>query len=134
MIKYNLEWFIKSGISFAMIIGDRVVYKSKASGLKPLIHCIKKYKKQLGQAVIFDKVVGRAAAILIISAGINQIITPTISSSAIKIIKRYKIKVTYGRKVIKILNSNKTAPCPMEIWSKKNPEDFIRVLLDQKTI
>ena len=127
MKEYNLDFFLAKGWVFALIQEGKVLYKSKNHGLKPLIFCVKKYKTQMRGAVVFDKVVGRAAALLLIYGGVKEVLTPLISQGALNLFCKNKIKVSYIKKIKHILNKQRNDLCPMEKMShKKLPAEFIR--------
>lgn len=65
-------------------------------------------------ALIADKVVGRAAAALMIMGGVKQVYADTISELALELFSQTDIKVDFGDRVPHIINRNKTDMCPME--------------------
>lgn len=65
-------------------------------------------------SVIVDKIVGRAAAALMIAGGIKKLFTPTLSLTAIDLLKRSSIQYEYTQAVPCIMNRTQTALCPME--------------------
>jgi len=46
-VKYNLEYFFEKSWSFVLMKNGKIVFKSKAQHLKPLIFCIKRHKKEM---------------------------------------------------------------------------------------
>ncbi|TSC53197.1 MAG: hypothetical protein LiPW39_402 [Parcubacteria group bacterium LiPW_39] len=101
------------------------MYYSKSQGLKPLIFCVKNYRKQMCDATIFDKVVGRAAALLLVYAGVRKILTPLISRNALLVLQRGGAETEYKKIVRQILNAQGSDLCPMEKMSRgKNIEEF----------
>ncbi|MDD5489828.1 MAG: DUF1893 domain-containing protein [Candidatus Moranbacteria bacterium] len=129
-MKYNLEYFFRKDWSFVLIKNGKIVFKSKAERLKPLILCIKKHKKEMRGAIVFDKIIGRAAAVLLISAKVKEVWTPTISRSGKAYLVKNKVKIGYKNLVECIMNRNGDDLCPMEKMSQKMPEkEFIGKLL-----
>ena len=66
-------------------------------------------------ASVADKVVGKAAAALMIIGGVKELCTPVISRLACELLERTEIKVTYLRCVPHIINRTQTDWCPLEI-------------------
>lgn len=129
MKRYSLDYFSNTALSFVLIKDGEVLYQSKSHGLKPLIFCFKKYRWQMKSAMVFDKTVGRAAALILTEAKIKKIITPLISVEAINILKNAKIETEFGKKVKHILNRAGDDLCQMEKLSAgKNCEDFFKVM------
>ncbi len=69
-------------------------------------------------ASVADKVVGRAAAALMILGGVKQLYTDTISELALEILSTSQIEVTYAQVVPHIINRTKTDLCPLESLTK----------------
>lgn len=65
-------------------------------------------------AIIADKVVGRAAAALMIAGGVAHLYTDLISSKALELLENNNLKVTYQTEVPIIINRDKTDWCPLE--------------------
>jgi ribosomal protein L23 len=124
MRNYNLNYFVAKGYSFALIKNNKIFYKSQGRGLKPLVFCLRKYsakggvaadeKKEMRGAMIYDKIVGLAAAMLLASAKVKKIQTLIISQRAKKYLVKNRIEVIYEKEVKNIMNENKTDLCGME--------------------
>lgn len=126
MKEYSLQNLNGGKWVFILIKNNRILYRSKKQGLKPLIFCLKKYKTQMRGAVVFDKVVGRAAACLLVYGKVKKIMTPLASRGAIKLLKENKIEIEYLKTVPSILNKVGNDLCPMEKLSQnKTAKEFI---------
>lgn len=126
---YSLDYFSEKNWSFVLIKNGKILYKSKADRLRPLILCIKKHKKEMRGAVVFDKIVGRAAALLLAYAKVKEVWTPTISQDAMKYLKKSKIKIEFKKEVKNIMNQKGDDLCPMEKLSRKMGKKIIGHLL-----
>lgn len=81
-------------------------------------------------AVVFDKIVGRAAAILLVYAKVKEIWTPTISRSGKAYLTKNKVKIVYRNLADYVMNRRGDEVCPMEKMSRKMPEkEFIAKML-----
>ena len=114
----DLKYFNDKKLSFVLSKGDKIIYRSKKQRLIPLLFCLKKYKAQMRGALVFDKVVGRAAALLLLYGGVKKVITPLISRGALIVLKRGGAKVEYEKIVKCILNVKGDDLCPMEKMSR----------------
>lgn len=65
-------------------------------------------------ASIADKVVGKAAAALIVSGGVQSVYADTISLSALYLLEKSHIPTEFGSLVPYIQNKSRTDWCPME--------------------
>lgn len=79
-------------------------------------------------AIIADKIVGKAAAVLMVAGGIRGLHTHTISEQALSVFDGSGIEVTYGQSVPVIINRTRTDWCPMEKLCKD--EESIEKLID----
>ncbi len=79
-------------------------------------------------AYIADKVVGKAAAALMVRGGIKDVYTDTISLSALALLRKEHISVDFERLVPYIQNPDKTGWCPLE--EKCYHEDSLDGILD----
>jgi len=117
MQNYNLNYFIGKNWSFVLIKNNKMIYKSKSQGLKPLVFCLKNYKKEMQGAVVYDKIIGRAAAMLLVYGKIKEVWMPIISEGGLEYLQKNKIKIIYQDKVKNILNIKGDDLCPMEKMS-----------------
>lgn len=92
---------------------DGVAFKSKESGLQPLLDWMYSGNKYMGWRLC-DKVVGRAAAFLIIILGVREIYADVISEPAKKLLEEHNVTVNAAEIVPEILNETKDAPHPLE--------------------
>lgn len=81
-------------------------------GLGPLITHLQ--KGNLKDAQMYDKVTGRASALLLAYGGAKSLHTGMLSQEAVPILEKYHISYTYDKQVPYILNRSKTGSCPME--------------------
>lgn len=65
-------------------------------------------------AVVADKVVGKAAAALMILGGIRQVYADVVSTGAMQLFRNTSIEVRYTEEVPHIINRTRTGWCPME--------------------
>ena len=98
-----------------------VIYKSDASvvvsddrGVAPLMQLLNEDASQLRDAIVADKVIGKAAALLMVYAGVKEVYTPTISVPAVTVFDNHNITHTYDKVVDRIVNRKGDGLCPME--------------------
>ncbi len=131
--KFSLEYFSETNWSFVLIKQDKIIYKSKLQGLKPLIFCIKKYKREMPGATVYDKIVGRAAAILLAHAGVGEVWTPAASGAGREYLEKKGISLAYKKAVSYVRNKQGNAMCPMEKMSgEMQPKEFAARMLGKR--
>jgi iron complex outermembrane receptor protein len=94
---------------------------------------LKKYKAQMHGAVVFDKVIGRAAACLLAYGKVKKVMTPLASRGAVRLLKENKITIEYLEVVPNIKNKAGDGLCPMEKLSRsKTVQQFTELIFLKK--
>ena len=121
--------FVNSSDTFRAYHKGKLIFKSKKDRLIPLLEYIASFVPQVQGVVIFDRIVGNAAALLLRKAYCLEIYTPLGSEFAARTLSEQSIKYHFSRTVPYILNEAGDDICPMEKLSLgKNPEEFFQHL------
>lgn len=115
--------------TFALINGGKT-FTSDKRGIAPILMLLDTSPELLKNAVIADKVIGKAAAMLLVYAGISQLHTVTISELAIDTLKNFDIQFSYENVVPQIKNRSGDGMCPMEasVMYVEKPEKAYEIL------
>ena len=105
---------LKSTDSTLCVVSGDDVFTSQERGVKPLLFLLKEKKELLKGASVADKVIGKAAALLMVLGEIKEVHTLIISEPAIKVFEKYNIPCFYDKKVDRIVNRTGDGLCPME--------------------
>lgn len=108
------EILLKENHTIVIYKNDASVFFSNDRGVVPLMKLLKENKSQLKDSIIADKVIGKAAALLMVYARAKEVYTPIISEPAVKVFERYNIKISYDKIVERIINRKGDGLCPME--------------------
>lgn len=83
-------------------------------------------------AQIADKVIGKAAAALMVLGGVQEIYTDIISGPALTLLRNAGIKIEYMQVVPRIRNRANTGWCPMETicYEVETAEDMFPLIRD----
>ena len=118
------EFLLSSG-SLWVYQGKSLIFRSGEDGLLPLLDYIEQFTPCRDSIIIFDKIMGNAAALLSIKAGCREIYSPFGSELAVKTLSNFGIKYFFLKTVPYIQNRSKEGMCPMEESSiNKEPEEF----------
>ena len=114
-----------SSASTIAVVSDGEVFTSQERGVKPLLFLLKEKKEFLKGASVADRVIGKAAALLMVLGEIKEVHTLIISEPAIKIFEKYNIPCFYDKKVTRIVNRTGDGLCPMETLclDVENPQE-----------
>ena len=100
--------------TLVVISSDDKVFTSSDRGVKPLLHLLENEKDFLKGASVADKVIGKAAALLMVLGGIKEVHTNVISEPAAEVFEKHRIPCFYEEKVKRIINRKGDGLCPME--------------------
>lgn len=130
MYASSFKEFLTSSDTLRVYKDGRLLFSSGKERLLPLLEYIGGFAYS-PEVVIFDKIVGNAAALLSIKAGCLEVYSPLGSQLAIKTLEQYKIKHCLLKTVPYIQKPNGEDMCPMEKLSiDKGPEEFYRAMRD----
>ena len=120
--------FLTSKNTLRVYKSSQLIFSSDKDRLLPLLEYLDKFGSHHQKVVIFDKIVGRAAALLLIQANCREVYSPLGSQLAIKVLDEYGIKHHLTQTVPCIQKPNKDM-CPMEALSiGKEPEEFYQLI------
>lgn len=108
--------------------GNKLLFASNKDRLLPLLEYIDRFA-HYHQVVIFDKIMGNAAALLAVKASGREVYSPLGSQLAIKTLDRHHIKYHLTETVPYIQKPNGEDMCPMEKLSiNREPEEFYELI------
>lgn len=122
---------LETGSYTCVLCKDGEIKTSAARGVAPFVEWISSGADTEGFSAA-DKVVGKAAALLFVLAGVRETYAPVMSERAAEVLSRFGIAYECGRMSAEIRNRAGTGPCPMEravrdIWE---PEEAFRAVLE----
>lgn len=83
-------------------------------GVKDLYRLLREEPEFLDGAFVADKVVGKAAAALMILGGVAEVFADVVSTPALELFRRSGVAVEHVLEVDYIINRTKTGWCPLE--------------------
>ena len=113
------EYLLKNHLNFVIVKDGQVIEESSARGIKPIYETYKNKVKFFREASVADRVIGKAAAMFLVSGGVKELYTDLISEIAIEILESSNIEVHYLKKVSMILNRTQEDMCPIEKLSSQ---------------
>ena len=125
---YTLEQFRSCGLSLVIYHGDRVVFESPASDLRPLVEYLTLRLPTDEPITVFDKYIGRAAAGLMVLAGATRIFGLLISDGGVRVLEEAGIEYQAGERAEYLMGA---ASDEMRRWEKFSLERTPEQLLEQ---
>jgi len=100
--------------SLVIVKDGRVIFCSESHGIKGILEAIEKLGGRLSGASVADRIVGKAAALLLAYSKISRAYAVTISTSGLQTLRKNRIPVEYDSLVPEILDRNRKNKCPFE--------------------
>ena len=117
--------FLTSNDTLRVYEGNQLIFSSSKDRLLPLLEYLEQFAPHHQQVVVFDKIMGNAAALLSVKADCQEVCSPLGSQLAIKTLAKYGIKYHLTRIVPFIQRADGQDMCPMEKLSlDKEPDEF----------
>lgn len=118
----------RGGYSCVLCDNDRVL-TSRKSGIAPLLERIET-GESLRNICAADKIIGKAAAMLLILGGARAVHGDVMSVAAKELLEANGIEVSFCTLTAQIVNRKGDGPCPMEqaVASLTDPADAPKVL------
>jgi hypothetical protein len=120
----------QKGLSIIIEKDGQIIFESADPMLKPLYMCLTQKAAYMNGAVVIDKIVGRAAALLCMLGKVAEVYTPLAGETAIALLEKSGITVKAIKTIPQIMNRDNTGPCPMEKMASgfDSPLDFYNQL------
>jgi hypothetical protein len=106
---------IRSGTAECVVVkNNKIAAVEKGRGVSPLFNIYHKKPECIDGGIVVDKVIGRAAAFIIISGKAAAAHGELVSEDAVALLTKHHIPVTYTKIVPRILNRRMDDLCPLE--------------------
>lgn len=117
------------GVVCVVVDSTKDAHFATHRGVKPLVDWLRNTPKVLKGGFVADKVIGKAAAMLMVYGGVKEVYGGIISESAAQFLQDSGVPFTAGKKVPFIVNRDNTGMCPMEsrAQSLKTPQEAFQV-------
>jgi len=126
MAEKLLKW---ENLTLVMVKGGECLYRGRGMGLRELLEAIRLNGENLKGGCCADRIVGKAAAMLMVYAGIVHVHGEVMSEAADELLDSRGVAHTAAQKVPQIKNRAGNDMCPMEKRSLtiESPEEAYRV-------
>ena len=109
------------------------VYASKKTGIAPMLEWVAADNDLRGFSAA-DKIVGKAAALLFILAGVKEVYGEVVSEAGLSVLTAHHIPCSYGTRVSYIINRKGDGMCPMEetVQTISDPQSALDALVKKR--
>jgi hypothetical protein len=126
-LRNNFQDFLNSSDTLQIYLEGKLVFSSTKDRVIPLLEYIDRLNPEsgLGPSIIFDRIMGNAAALLSVKAGAVEVFSPLGSRLGIETLDKYRIKYHFNKTVPFIKKDDSEDMCFMEKLSTgKTPDEF----------
>ena len=125
----------RNGEYICVLCKGDIVHVSTDRGIAPMLSFIASGVNLNGFSAA-DKIIGRAAALLFVHAGVCEVYAEVISSHAAAVFEKHHVKFSSDALADSIINRTGTGPCPMEESVKNidNPSDAFEAISNALTV
>jgi len=129
-IELAKETLKEKNLSLVIVKEGKLLFKSDSSGINGLLQAIENLEKNLHRSSVADRVVGRAAALLLAYSRVKEVYASTLSNEGLRVLKENNIPAEHDNLVPKILDKEEKNICPFEKFSLtiKSPNEAYRKL------
>lgn len=109
---------------YSLVVANGEMNTFSGRGVADLYKLLNEDPGFLRKASVADKVVGKAAAALMIVSGVKELYADVISQGALDLLQGTDTKVSYKKAVPHIVNRSGTGLCPLETrcYKQQSPE------------
>lgn len=126
---YTLAEFLETDLSLIIYDDGRELFRSTASNLEPLVAFLKMGINTRGAVTVFDRYVGRAAALLISTLRAKKVYTGVISEGGAVVFEETGLEFEAGERAKYLMG---VASADMCRWEKmavgKTPQELLAAL------
>ena len=125
--------FLASNDTLRVYKDDRLIFTSGEDRLLPLLEYIDKCAPFKQDVIVFDRVVGNAAALLLVKVSCKEVFSPLGSELGVNTLNSAGISYHFTETAPYIQNSDGSDMCPMEKLSQgRQPEEFYQLLMKRR--
>jgi len=100
--------------SLVIVKDGKTIFCSDSPGIDGILQAIEKFGENLSGASVADKVIGKAAALLLAYSRVEEAYAVTLSRNGLRTLEAHDIPVEYDILVSEILDKKGRSICPFE--------------------
>jgi len=124
--------FLKSKDSLRIFEGATLIFSSQKDRLVPLMEFIEKRNPNSSDLIVFDRVIGNAAALLLTKIPCKEVYSPLGSAMAVVTLKNAGIESHFDETVDCIKDNSGENMCPMEKLSQGKTADEFHTAMKER--
>jgi hypothetical protein len=122
-----------TGNCLMIFSNGELIFQSKSKGIRPHLEAIEEFGEKLHGSLIVDKIVGRAAALLILYSRASEVQAQVLSEPGKQVFDEHKLDYNYLHLVPHIKQEDGRIFCPFErmVQGISDPEKAYRAIIEK---
>ncbi|MFQ6073793.1 MAG: DUF1893 domain-containing protein [Candidatus Bathyarchaeia archaeon] len=115
----------QKNLALAIAKNGKVIFETSSRGIGGLLRAVEELEREIENSAVADKIVGKAAALLCVHAGVSAVFAVTASERGIQSLKENNVLCRFENRVPHILNPDRSDICPFEklVINISNPRE-----------
>jgi hypothetical protein len=132
-MNHYLKMLEKTGNSLMIYKNNELIFESSLDGIKPHLKAIRELGSLLEGSLIVDKIIGRAAAFLIVYSKATEAVTAIMSTPGKNVLEKHGLKFSFLEEVPHIKMENGVIYCPFEnmVQGIEDPKVAYQAIVDK---
>ncbi|HEX9915536.1 MAG TPA: DUF1893 domain-containing protein [Candidatus Bathyarchaeia archaeon] len=128
-----LDELERTGNSLMVYSGGRLIFQSGSKGIRPHLEAIDSLGEKLHGSIMVDKIVGRAAALLILYSGAAEAHAALISTPGRQVLEQHGLRFSYAKETphIKMLDGRIYCPFEAMVQGLSDPGEAYRAIVEK---
>ena len=132
-MNHYLDILEETGNSLMIYKHGELIFESSLKGIRPHLKAIDELGETLEGSLMVDKILGRAAAFLVVYSKAAEAMAVIVSSPGKSVMEKYGLKFSYREEVPHIKMENGVIYCPFErmVQGIDDPDEAYRAIVDK---
>lgn len=113
-MNHYLQTLKKTGMSLMIYKEHQLLFQSNSGGIRPHLEAIEKHGIELNGTTMVDKIVGRAAALLVLYSKADQLYAGLVSGPGRQALEEHGLRFEYNEETEHIKMKDGRIYCPFE--------------------
>ena len=132
-MNHYLDILEETGNSLMIYKNGELIFESSLKGIRPHLKAINELGEKLEDTLVVDKILGRAAAFLVIYIKAAEAMTVVLSTPGKRVLEKYSVKFSYREEVPHIKMENGVIYCPFErmVQGIEDPDKAYKAIIEK---
>jgi len=132
-MNHYLDILEETGNSLMIYKQGELIFESDLKGIRPHLKAIDELGEKLEGSLMVDKILGRAAAFLVVYSRAAEAMAVIVSTPGKMVMEKYSLKFSYREEVPHIKLENGVIYCPFErmVQDIDDPDEAYRAIVEK---